>query len=237
MKFQQLMNVKNNPIEGLPPDIEKSIGEVPRNFRMIVWGSSGNGKTNFVVKLVDALVGKGRILYLSLEEGLDVSFQNSIKRNASKDWTAIDFVDHTEDYQKLVSRLKRRRSAEFVIVDSLQYFNITIDQYKQICRKFPDKAFVFISHADGKNPKGSVGDYIRYDAGVKVYVSGHVAFATSRYGGNNPYVVWEEGARRFWGDKYEKTTKGLAAKPKKAPAKQKPKPQADEKIPFDQPQL
>lgn len=47
--------------------------------------------------------------------------------------------------------------------------------------RFPRKLFIFISHADGKNPKGGVADSIRYDCSCKIYVEGFRAVAASRY--------------------------------------------------------
>ena len=39
-----------------------------------------------------------------------------------------------------------------------------------------------------------------------------MAFVRSRYGGNKPFVIWEEGARKYWGEKYEKEVLGAGYK-------------------------
>ena len=53
------------------------------------------------------------------------------------------------------------------------------------------------SHAEGHNPKGAVADAVKFDAFVKVYVEGYRAYPQSRYGGNEPYTVWPEGAAKY----------------------------------------
>jgi hypothetical protein len=37
----------------------------------------------------------------------------------------------------------------------------------------------------------------------------------SRFGGNNPFVIWEEGAKRYWGKKFRKLIEGRPAPEKK----------------------
>ena len=43
---------------------------------------------------------------------------------------------------------------------------------------------------------------VEVDVDIKVRVEGFVAFVRSRYGGNKPFVIWEEGAKKYWGRKY-----------------------------------
>lgn len=43
-------------------------------------------------------------------------------------------------------------------------------------------------------------------------MKGYVAFVVSRYGGNKPYVIWEDGAKKFWGDKYNEVVLEQTAK-------------------------
>ena len=107
--------------------------------------------------------------------------------------------------EELTIYLKRKKSPRFVVVDSVQYWEINIHQYRTLKERFPGKGFIFLSHAAGKNPDGKTADKIRYDAGIKVRVEGGVAFVKSRDGGNKPYVCWEEGAKAYWGKKYKKT--------------------------------
>lgn len=71
--------------------------------------------------------------------------------------------------------------------------------YIALKKEFPNKLFIYISHADGKEPDGKLAKQIRYDSNVKIYVDGYIASCNSRYGGGEPYTIWEEGAARVWG--------------------------------------
>ena len=46
----------------------------------IVWGKSGSGKTSFVMKLCKELCKYGRVVYNSLEEGISLTMQNTVRR-------------------------------------------------------------------------------------------------------------------------------------------------------------
>jgi hypothetical protein len=86
-----------------------------------------------------------------------------------------------------------------VIIDSLQYTGLTYSDYKSIRDEFRGKLFIFISHAEGREPRGNVGKSVKYDANVKIYVEGYKAMPQSRYGGNKELIVWEKGANEYWG--------------------------------------
>jgi len=43
-----------------------------------------------------------------------------------------------------------------------------------------------------------VAKSVKYDANIIIRVEGFRAFATGRYGGGDPYTIWEEGALKYW---------------------------------------
>jgi len=212
--LKQLLQRKYTFLENLPPEIIHSFGQLTRNFIMIIWGLSGNGKSNLMMQLLRAFMPFGKVLYVGLEEGFEASMQMNVLRHLSEeDAGKIEFADHEMTYDALVIKLKKKKSPRFIIIDSVQYWNISYEQYKRLKEMFPSKSFIFISHAKGKEPDGKTAEKIRYDAPIKVHVVGYIAFVVSRYGGNKPYVIWEEGAKKFWGNKYKKTI-GPRAKPR-----------------------
>lgn len=203
--LKQFMQKTYDLLEGLPEEIQRSFGELVGNFIMIVWGKSGQGKTNFLYQFIRVLMGYGNVLYVSLEEGTEKSAQLLALRHLNTEAHSgkILFADHEMTFELLCEYLKRKKSPRFVVIDSLQYLGINYAQYKQLKQMFPKKSFIFISHANGKNPAGTTAGQIRYDAGIKVYVEGYVAFPICRYGGNRPYIIWEgnnrhEGAWNYW---------------------------------------
>ena len=54
---------------------------------------------------------------------------------------------------------------------------MTYKDYIQLKEEFPDKLFIFISHARGKNPKGDAATSVMYDADLKIWVEGHMLSA------------------------------------------------------------
>ena len=104
-----------------------------------------------------------------------------------------------EDIPTLKIRLRRHKSFNIVIIDSFQYTQMTYRDYIQLKEEFPDKLFVFISHARGKNPKGDAATSVMYDADLKIWVEGYVAFSKGRYqGATGEYTIWEKGAYDYW---------------------------------------
>lgn len=211
---------KFKTIEGLSERFTNSFGQVEQSFIMLVWGNSGNGKSNFCMQMIKELSSCKSILYVSLEEGISLTLQNTIKRTFGDEKINVRFADHNTTFPVLMEYLKKRRSPKIIVIDSIQYFGISYIDYRHLKEACPGKSFIFISHAKGKLPEGKTAEKIRYDAGIKVRVEGYMANVVSRYGGNKPYVIWEEGARRYYGKDYKSVVTGV--KPTKE-KKQKPK--------------
>lgn len=165
-----------------------------------VWGSSGNGKSSFVMQLCKELCKYDRVAFNSLEEGTCLTVQNSLKRFGMAEVSRrLNFIK--EDIPSLRERLRRHKSYNIVIIDSFQYTQMTYKDYIQLKEEFPDKLFVFISHARGKNPKGDAATSVMYDADLKIWVEGHIAFSKGRYQGNTgKYTIWDQGAIEYWGE-------------------------------------
>ena len=173
------------------------------NGVMLVYGHSGNGKTSFLMQLAKELSKHGKVAYNTLEEGARYSMKQAIittglddSADARKNFVILD----REPIAELKNRLRRHKSPKFVIIDSFQYTGLNKAEYIALKEEFKNKLFIFNSHADGKEPRGSVAQFVRYDADVKIRVEGYKAFPTSRFGGGEPYVIWEKGAADYWMD-------------------------------------
>lgn len=231
--LKQLLQKKYEFIEGLSPDFTRSFGQLVKNFIMTVWAESGSGKSNFIMQLLTELMKYDDVLYVSLEEGTEATMQLLALRHLNEDnhCGKIKFADNSMNYDNLVWQLKKRKQPQFIVIDSVQYLDMNYEKYKLLKQAFPKKGFIFISHAKGSLPDGHTANKIRYDGGIKVRLEGYVAFVVSRYGGNKPYVVWEEGAKNYWKAEFKAITSGVKeAKAKKPKAKE---PKADE--PADEP--
>ena len=140
-----------------------------------------------------------RTAYNSLEEGLSQSIKKAVAEVGMKDVARRFILLDKEPIDELKQRLRKKQSPDVIIIDSLQYTGMNYTEYKQLKDEFRNKLFIFISHADGKAPRGNVGKSIKYDAFVTIWVEGFKAFPQSRFGGGEPFVIWDKGAADFWG--------------------------------------
>lgn len=195
MKFETL------PFEGAWYD---AFG-TPENCGVwIVWGESGSGKTTFVMKLCKELCRFGRVVYNSLEEGISLTMQNTVKRSNMLEANRR-FLLVSESLEELSLRLKRQKSPDFVVIDSFQYLQISYPQYIKFKEKHRNKLLIFISHASGKNPDGRPAKKVKYDASLKIYVEGKRAFSHGRFIGPVGYFdIWPEEAEKYYGEDVNK---------------------------------
>lgn len=180
----------------LSPEWKECLGRVASNFSMLVWGDSGNGKTRFVLELVKELARFGRVGFNCTEEGISLTMQEAfIEANLQAIAGRLLLIDR-ETYPEMVKRLKRQKSPQIVVINSLQHMRMTYEMWCDLKHTFRKKTFILISHANGREPRGADAQNIRYDVDIKLYVKSYVAYPVpSRYGGNMPFVIWPEAAQ------------------------------------------
>ena len=169
-----------------------------------VWGGSTNGKTSFMTQLCCELAKYDRIIYNSLEEGTSLSMQEAFMRvNPELLERRILFSpgDAGESMEQLSARLSARKSPGIAVIDSFHAAELDFKKYKRFKAAHPDKLLIFTSLAEGRQPMGRPAGRARFDATLKIWVEGFVAHSMGRFiGPTGKYVIWEEGARRHWGD-------------------------------------
>lgn len=198
MTAKEILAIRHRSI-ALSGEWGDCVGEMDRHGVVFIWGNSGNGKTSAVLSLCKELTSFGKVLFVSLEEGYSLSFQNAIKRydlySCGSKFQVIDSIT-PED---LADRLSKPRSPEFVVIDSYQYFGLSYKEYIAFKNRFPGKLLVFVSHADGRQPEGRAAKSVKYDAMLKIWVEGHVAFSNGRFfGKTGKAVIWKQGAWNYW---------------------------------------
>lgn len=176
-------------------------GKPEKGVTWFIWGNSGNGKSTACAIIAFMLSKFTKVLYLSLEEKRGKSMRSKLLEVGFNDSTKNFQLLATSSYDELVKRLHKRNSEEVVFIDSLQYWRITYVQYQTLIEVFPDKTFIFVSHARGKDPKGATADSIHYDAGVKIWVEGGRMEVKHRFeGGGGQMVVIPELAEKYWNE-------------------------------------
>jgi len=175
----------------------------------IIYGNSGSGKTHFALQLVKYLSRfVDRVAYNTLEQGTGTkvrgSFQDAWKDCAMHEIGSKAVVLAREPIEELQERLRRRKSPQIVVIDSITAligFNRAV--FMELMNEFPDKLFIFLAHEENKRPYPAIAAHVRKLSEVKVRVEGYTAFVTTRFrgGDGSDFTIWEKGAREYWIDK------------------------------------
>ncbi len=190
MKFKEL------PFKGV---WYKSIGIPEQNGIWIIYGQSGNGKTSFCLKLAKYISQLTSVAYDTLEEGARRSMQVAMTREKMEEAGKFMILDR-EPISELRMRLDKRKSPKVIFIDSFQYTGMNYRDACALKEDYPQKLFIYVSHAEGKLPQGRSAKKVEYDADVKIRVEGYKAFFKSRYGGGEEFIIWPEGANKYWND-------------------------------------
>lgn len=185
------------PFEGAWAD---AFGQPERTGVWFIWGNSGNGKSSFTMQLCKELCKYDRVAYDSLEEGNSMTMQMSLMRHNMQDVSRRFSLLNAESMEELNDRLLKRKSYNIVVIDSFQYTMMTYKDYIAMKEMHKDKLLIFISHANGKLPRGNSAVGVMYDASLKIWVEGFKAFSKGRFiGSTAEYTIWEAGAEKYWG--------------------------------------
>lgn len=176
------------------------VGEPEPYGNWFVWGISGSGKTSFLMQLAKYLASLDlRVAYNSLEETDEsLSLKLAVKRAGMIDLPTGMFVAICEPIDVLSARLRKQRSPDVVIFDSISKAQLTRKQYDDFKAEFgKKKLIVWVAHENAQtgHPKGcKAAEYILGDCDVKLNVDRYRVFPKSRYGGNHYKDVWPERA-------------------------------------------
>lgn len=188
-------------------DFEGILGKIPRNFLMVVCGASGNGKTEFALSLSMELRKFGKVGWWSYEQGHGADLQMAHARNFEGEydhpWLPIDPYEGKPDgvtlLQEMEAYLDKRNSPQFNFIDSLDYTGFSFDDYKSLKRKYGKrKSFVFIVKGSKScRVKKSMCDAVYFDGQIGIHVIDYIATPDkNRFGGTDPYVIYEEEAKK-----------------------------------------
>lgn len=208
LSVQQFMQMVHNDISDiLSPELKLALGAIDEGFDIFIFGSSGSGKSSFAAQLIKELSPLGKKLHLVYEEGHSSSLKLNIIRSGISDLPEYEIMDNCS-YDDLMYLLGRKNAPKIIIIDSFQYARFNKEQWLALKAKYvkgrKKKIFIVISHADGKSPRGAAAVDALFDAQIKVFVKGRIAFIKSRYEGKQNFVIHEKGAKEFWGKQFKK---------------------------------
>lgn len=184
-----------------------TFGALPSAFVGIVYGKSGNGKTEFLIQLSKYLAGFGKVAWWSYEQGHGYDLQLAVERNnmqqVSGNFIIVDPLAKRKPgislFEELKAAMAKRNSPQFFVIDSYDYIRLTQDEYCELKVRFGHrKGIIFVSHEQNRKPKKAVAEYIEYDGGFGIYVSKFIAYPNkNRFGGIEPFIIWDERAREL----------------------------------------
>ena len=151
MKVWSLKNLEDIRHEYIDFDGEwyQAFGRPEKSGCWIIYGKSGQGKSSFALQLARKLDEMGmRVLYLTLEMGGSTDFLESVRDVGMRsDINRIIFSDDTT-FEDLDEYLGKQRSADVIIIDSVQYFTdqcgVKADEIISLRKKYPRKVFILL---------------------------------------------------------------------------------------------
>lgn len=178
----------------LPEEWANHMGNISENFRMMVQGPSGHGKTEYVMKLAKMLSQYyGKVNFNSTEQGRSDTFKEAWKRNAMQDMTPGKFKLCGPDKRKFepwFKSLQRPNSGRVIILDSIDYMELKVNEFKELHERFKrTKSIVVVCWDD---PMDTNSKKIKYMCDIKVEIRDFKAKIRSRFGGNKPLVIWDQ---------------------------------------------
>jgi ATPase family associated with various cellular activities (AAA) len=171
-----------------------AFGKPEWRSRLLIYGNSGNGKTELACQLANYMIGFGKVLYFSAEQGDSKSLQMAFERNNLLHNKNITLA-YEIAFKDVLNAVKKRSKPSVIIVDSLDYIAMTKAEYIQLNALAKNTMLVFVAWAKGNKPKSQSAKDIEYMVDIKVTVINYVAFGRSRYGGNTPYIINDERAK------------------------------------------
>lgn len=171
-------------------------GKPERNGKMwIIYGEEKNGKTWFSILLAQFFSLSEKILYISAEEGLGLSFQEVTQRAnldpKNKNFQAYGYVA----LEDLKNHLKRRYAPKIIFIDNVTVYveELKNGGLQSLIKDNPDKLFIFIAHEDRGEPYTATAKMIKRLADRIVRVQGLVATVGGRTKGGQ-FVIDQEKA-------------------------------------------
>jgi hypothetical protein len=180
-------------------DWKESLGCPEQSGSWMIYGDVKNGKTTLAMQIGKYLTKFGRVAYNSVEEGVSLSIKMAMERTGMIEVSRRMILLDKEEIKDLKDRLKKHRSPEFVIIDSIQFAEVLFSEYKELKSMFPNKIFIYISHVERNIPSGGVAKRIWRDANVTIRVEGFKGFTISRFGGGKEIIIDKKKADEYWG--------------------------------------
>lgn len=181
------MKFKSLPFEGPWKD---SFGFPETNFKLTIYGDSGNGKTEFCLQLAKMMCQFTKVYYNSFEQGKSQTLQDAYVRQNMLEVDKRLYLGDREDFDEMRKRLRSKNPPGCIVIDSRDDLDMTYRQWKRLCDENPTKAIITVLWRDGNRPRGEHGRAILYKSDIKCEMKDYYCYPRSRFGGNLPFNSW-----------------------------------------------
>ena len=176
------------------------LGEVPeRKWTMYIDGNDGQGKTDYTMQLAKELaMNIGKVNYNGVEQGKHSQIKESAIRHHFEEIQPGKFI-YEKKLRNWDAYLKKMKSSHprVMVIDSISMWPLTVKQVQELLEAFENKIIIMVAyeaHYTQNKP-------IRHLCDVKVRVKNFKAEVRSRFGGNQPFVIWDKGHQLATGRK------------------------------------
>lgn len=141
------------------------VGDPAVGFHMMVYGKPFQGKSSFVIELCKdlAMLGKGRIAYLALEEGISASMQKKVIDRGAANIDGLDFLG---------SMPLSFAGYSFVVIDSVSDRSMKRESLRELFLQNPQTCFICIFHATKSGSARGGLDY-SHDMDIILKIEAH----------------------------------------------------------------
>ncbi|OFX62671.1 MAG: hypothetical protein A2066_18730 [Bacteroidetes bacterium GWB2_41_8] len=167
-------------------DYNKLFGTIQSKFIIMLYGPSGSGKSVFALQLCEELSKHGKLLYNSHEERDKKTIQDRVVNfniNSTKIGLGVSIP-----FDVMLDKITRNHYS-YVVIDSIQYMQLTYEQLKELNdfakrkRKF---GIILVSFGNTMDSPTRAIDHL-HASDVKCFFKGGNVTITSRYT-NQPVI-------------------------------------------------
>lgn len=158
-------------------------GSLEESFSMLIWGLPGQGKSSFILLLLQELQRHGRCLYLSTEETKAKIAHKANLMNVRSAFRGMDAEAISHNPLSAIHHFAGGKMYRFIVIDSISQMKLTQDQAQDLISRYPHCNFIFISHSNKDGRTYSGGKEIAHAVDVVLKVTEGVATTTkNRFG-------------------------------------------------------
>jgi hypothetical protein len=129
----------------LPSKYRQLLGKVPANFRMLLWGSPGHGKSSLALTIANDIGKFVKTLYVSAEESLQsATLSSRIKRFKAN---ARNLMFNDSNNPDILDRIIMTQNPKFVVIDSVNVMIGKTEAIINLMLKYPEVGFIIIAQA------------------------------------------------------------------------------------------